>query len=136
MSFLPLGVGFSCATCWFMKLKLFVLSGGLSGASGLASTNFEGSGLGCGFGASNSSGAISMLKVWGGGVRGTKDSGATFNKYGAATKSSKCNTSVPMTPIWIERTSGFVDNRGIARRDRVGVGSVKSLLMNAGLREG
>ena len=47
-SLLPSGVATGCATCWFCAAKLLVLSGVFSGASGLVSTNLNGSaGFGC-----------------------------------------------------------------------------------------
>ena len=129
MSLVPLGVGFSCATCWFMKLKLSVLSGTLSGASGLASTNLNGAGFGAGFWVSNSSGGISILNVCGSSLLG-KTVGPTVRKYGAATNSSRCKTSVPITPICTDLVSGLLDRRGKPRRGAAG-GGLKVALIDA-----
>src|ERR1022692_3249592 len=106
--------GFSWASCEFWELKLFVLSGTLSGALGFASTYlFGGGGLRTSF--TNALGAISILNCRCAGFRTAPWTGSVRSRYGAVANRRKWTSRTARIPIITERESGSSMTRAASR---------------------
>ena len=139
MSFFPssLGVslcwsawGFSCASWEFFELKLFVLSGILSGAFGFASTyRVAGGGVTGTF--ANASGEISMLNCRGDACFfADREITSVLSRYGATAKRNRWTKITAMRPIRTERDSGSAQRRAAARLiEASGVGAERAWVM-------
>ena len=121
--------GFSWASSWFFELKLVVLSGTLSGASGFASIYLLGGGaLGGGF--AKMSGAISMLNVLGAAIfRGAVRNASVRKRYGTIRNKTRWTRKTAARPTNTDRDSGSAHERVNRFRAAAGEGAVSSCII-------